>query len=293
MKRKLLTVTLLIIAVFGLFVTVPAVKADSGFDSSFGGGSSGGGGSWSSGGSSWDSGSSSWDSGSSYSHSSSSSTMSTPAFILFLVMFALIMILSFAAAQRKQQTRPSRRIILDHSKEVPIEKIKEILPNFNRNDFYKARYQDFIDIQNAWMNFDYDKLRSKLTDELYNQYEMQLQTLSVKGQKNVMSDFTIIDTQMVNITKQNNQITVTMQLQVAFLDYLEKNGKVVRGSNTRKNKMTYEMAFVCNETTPDTCPNCGAKLTNKASQKCPYCNSTIAKVSKDWVLSKKEALGQE
>ena len=57
--------------------------------------------------------------------------------------------------------------------------------------------------------------------------------------------------------------------------------------------MHYELVFVCNKVTRDTCPNCGAKLKDTASQKCEYCGSIVNKVSKDWVLSKKEAKGQK
>ena len=143
------------------------------------------------------------------------------------------------------------------------------------------------------MNFEYEKLRTKLTDELYNQYEMQLQTLKVKNEQNVMESFNYLDSMITDIKEENNQITVTMELKVAFYDYIVQNHQVTRGNKHRKIYMHYELMYVCNKTTPDTCPNCGAKLTNKASQTCEYCGSTIAKVSKDWVLSKKEAKDQQ
>ena len=94
------------------------------------------------------------------------------------------------------------------------------------------------------------------------------------------------------LPEENNQITVTTELLVAFYDYITKDHQIVRGSKTKKIYIHYELAYVCNKTTPDICPNCGAKLTDKASQRCDYCGSMIAQVSKDWVLSKKEAKEQ-
>ena len=68
----------------------------------------------------------------------------------------------------------------------------------------------------------------------------------------------------------------------------EYNKKVLRGSSTRSILQHYEMTFVCNlEDKLDKCPNCGAEVTQDASQTCKYCNSVIAKVSDKWVLSKK------
>ena len=53
----------------------------------------------------------------------------------------------------------------------------------SKEEFKKERYNDYVSIQEGWMNFNYQLLRDKLTDELYNQYEMQLETLKTKNQK--------------------------------------------------------------------------------------------------------------
>ena len=43
----------------------------------------------------------------------------------------------------------------------------------------------------------------------------------------------------------------------------------------------------------ENCPNCGAPVDINASATCPYCNSTLVKVSSDYVLSKKECIGKK
>ena len=40
------------------------------------------------------------------------------------------------------------------------------------------------------------------------------------------------------------------------------------------------------------CPNCGGELNDNASQKCPYCDAVLVKGSKDFVMVKKENVGQ-
>ena len=74
----------------------------------------------------------------------------------------------------------------------------------NVDEFLKNTYELYIDVQNAWMNFDYDKLRSLLSDELYNTYSSQLKVLSRKKQKNIMSDFKLISHKIVFAEKQND-----------------------------------------------------------------------------------------
>lgn len=286
-KSNILATTLVMILL--ILLIIPTVNADSGFDSSFDTG-----GSWS-GGSSWDT-SSSWDSGSNYYSSSSNGNLSMSGAIIILAIVVITVPTLIAIESAKEKKNPHILLNmkkLDHKKEVSIDKIKTLIPDYNAQEFLQARYQDYIDIQNAWMNFEYEKLRTKLTDELYNQYEMQLQTLKVKNEQNVMESFKYLDSMITDIKEENNQITVTMELKVAFYDYIVQNHQVTRGNKHRKIYMHYELMYVCNKTTPDTCPNCGAKLTSKASQTCEYCGSTIAKVSKDWVLSKKEAKDQQ
>ncbi len=184
-------------------------------------------------------------------------------------------------------------LLLDHSKEIDYQRLKNFIGEFDKDVFLKNRFNDFVEIQNAWTNIDYDSLQKKLTDELYNQYQMQLQPLEAKGQKNMMHDFDYIDSMITDVSNENNQITITLELIVKFYDYLvDANNKVVRGNKAYKNTMHYEMKFVCNLTKGDTCPNCGGKLSNASSQKCEYCGSIITGVSKDWVMSKKEAKRQ-
>ena len=42
----------------------------------------------------------------------------------------------------------------------------------------------------------------------------------------------------------------------------------------------------------NSCINCGAPITDAASQVCPYCDSVIVRGSKDFVMAKKENIGQ-
>lgn len=163
-------------------------------------------------------------------------------------------------------------------------------------DFLDKRYVDLVQIQEAWMDFDYDTLRSKTTDELYNQYSMQLDTLKIKGQKNIMKEFVYNDAMITKVTRENNNLTVTIELITNFYDYIvNANNTTIRGHKNDKVRMHYELTFVksVKKSKDDTCPSCGAKLEDVSSQQCPYCKSTITKDSSSWILSKKEAKGQE
>ena len=216
-NKKILKLLLVIIITIGsfalIFKTSPVkVKADSGFDSSYDSGSS-----WDSG-SSYDSGSS-WGSGSS-SYGSSSSGGSIEGLIVFVVVIVIIVLATKGKINLSGVSTTS--FILDHTKEKPDDEVSKLIPGFNKEEFLQNRYLDYLEIQRSWTDFDYDTIRSMVTDELYNQYEMQLDTLKIKNEKNVMSDFIYKDAMITDISDENNKITITMELICEFYDYIEK-----------------------------------------------------------------------
>jgi hypothetical protein len=269
------------------------VKNDSGFDTSYSGGGS-------------SSHSSSYHS-SSRSHSSSGSGEYRPLtpeekrimiicmsifgvfFVGFVVFVAYIVGKECKATERKNKLGTN----VDHENELSEDKIRETIPDFELQKFLDDRLQDFIDIQKSWQEFDYEKLRELLTDSLYNQYKMQLESLKERNQKNIMDNFNFKDSVVTSVEELNGKYTICMELSISFNDYIEENGNVVRGCKTDIITHRYSLVFVSSKYDEfEYCPNCGAKLSNAASQKCEYCHSTISRVSTRWVMSDKHSLFQ-
>lgn len=286
-SKKMLVLLLGLGVVLGLSykLIVLNVHADSGFDSSYSSGSS-------------SSSHSSSSSSSSSSHRSSSGGSGSGS-VFYTYINIIVVIIIYIVLVRKGKAKygstgkKNSSILLDHTKECDCKELEEIIPKFNKEEFLQNRYLDYVEIQKAWMNFDYDMLRKKVTDELYNQYSMQLDTLKVKNQQNIMADFVYKDAMITNIKKENDCINTTIELTTEFIDYIDEQGKPVRGSNSQKIIMHYEITFVSSlKKTSNTCPNCGAKVEDASSKKCTYCGSVIVGVSTHWVMSKKEAKGQ-
>ena len=153
-------------------------------------------------------------------------------------------------------------------------------------------YEIFINVQNAWMNFDYDSLRKETTDNLYNTYYNQLQSLVLKGQKNVMSDFELVEYKLIKLSKKNSITTVKMELEVKFYDYIvDSSNKVVRGKKRKKVRMLYDLTYVYNEEAIEECPNCNAKI-SKEDNICSYCKTTIPSIRGKMKLSTKKCIRQ-
>lgn len=286
-KIILVVILTLSVAATWLYANPVDVATDSGFDSSYSGGGGGGGGESSSG-----------SYGSSSDGSSGSGEMSPFAFIVAVLYFIVIayLIISTHIGGKNDKNR-TYYIELNKDKSISEDQFRSYIKDETMEQFILNRYQDYLAIQYAWMEFKYDMLSNKTTNELYNQYQMQLETLKVKGQKNVMKDFLYIDGMITNISKINNRTAVTVEIITRFYDYIinENSQAIIRGTDSKKVSMHYRMIFIKNNSLkPKThCPKCGAELKNTSTNVCEFCRTKITKETEEWLLSEKECISQQ
>lgn len=296
MKKILLGILLLTVS-FGL-IYMP-VKADSGWDSSYDSGGWDSGSDW---GSDWDSDydydyGSSWGGGS-YSSSSGGSFGGGISAVVIAVII-IIIVFSITNNRNKPGGGSGKKVVTktNNYQDTSIQKIKEVDPTLNIADFKSRAFNIYKDIQTAWMNFDTDTIRKLTTDEIYNMYTSQLETLKLKKQKNIMKDITLEESKIIDIKKQNNVITVSVYMRVKCYDYVikEATNETVRGKDKEKIIIEYVLSFVkssINNKKEEKCPNCGAPVDINSSSTCPYCESTLVKDARDYVMSKKTCIGQ-
>lgn len=283
--KRFFKILLILVVAFVPFYITPVVRADSGWDSDYDSG-----GSWDSG-SDWDSGSS-WDSD--YDYGSSSGGSGDFGFVeAFIFMIILVVVLLLRAKKITAKKDTPSTTMTNMYNDITQEHLSMVMPGEQLHTLKKMAFDNFVAIQNAWTNFDYDKLRELCTDELYNSYVSQLETLKLKNGKNIMSDFNQISNKIIDIDEVNGDIILTVFMAVEFYDYVinTSNNNVTRGTNTRKLLNNYILTYVVkadyNNEENTKCPNCGAPIEHVTSGKCEYCNSTIVKKASKFVLSKK------
>lgn len=310
MKNKFVKKILIVFVCLSIFII--SIKADSGWDSSYDSGSS-----WDSG-SDW--GSSSWDndydydyndwgsgssSGGSYSGSiDSPATILLPFIIIIVFVFGITIMSSgkkrnnnVSAREKRRREYLSRKTEHFNYTKLTIEQANNVIPNFDIEEFNFKAYKIFYDTQIAWMNFDYDKLKELVTDELYNSYVMQLDALKVKNQKNTMKGFELIDSYIVDLKEENDKYIAKVYLNVSFYDYVENinTGIILRGTSNRKLNNTYVLTFIRTKeekTDINICPRCGAPVEGNVTGICEYCKSKLINDNYSWVMSKKEKIRQ-
>lgn len=296
--KALVGLSLLILLTIVVLNNASIIKADSGWDTDYDSG-----GSWDSG-SDW--GGSSWDSGSDFNDHSSVDSMSPIdisqdeffTFLFLIIITVFIAIISINVKHKRLASKDTNEIDISKYKELTQEQVNKIMPSLNVLEFNFKAYQIFYDVQMAWMNFDYDKLKELLTDELYNSYVMQLDVLKSKNHKNVMKGFELIESHIYDLKEENELYIVKVFLDVSFLDYIENvnTGIIVRGSVNNKVCNTYVLTFTCSKekaTDINKCPNCGAKVEGNATGTCEHCKSKLINKTYNWVMSKKEKINQK
>lgn len=285
------------------------VKADSGWDTDYGGGFDSG---WDS---DYDSGWDNdydydWDDDDDYHSSSGGGSYSSSnasdeeifivlAFAIIFIIFPILAINAFFNSIKKGtkiREASEKSSLSNKYPELTREKAIQIIPDFDVNEFNFESYKRFYDIQMAWMEFDYDKLRLLLTDELYNSYILQLDSLKVKNHKNVMEDFVLIESHIYNLKEENGMYVAEVYLEVMFKDYVQnKDGMVVRGSANNNVTNTYLLTFIRSKedaTNANVCPRCGADVIGNVSGECEYCKAKLMNEKYNWVMSKKEKIDQ-
>lgn len=249
--NKLKKVTIYLILFLTLVVGTNTIKitkvdADSGFDSSY-----------DSGGSSWGGSSDSWDSSSRWDSSDSSSGSGKPASLTSLMIVVVLFIVVFVIENEISKRKTEKKQIIK-SKDMDLDLISKIDPNLNLYEFKNEAFNIYKDVQEAWMNLDDGKIRTLTTDELYNMYSMQLDTLRVKNEKNIMKEINLVTASLTNLKIENNIETATVIMTVNCYDYIvDSQNKVVRGNNKNKIEITYELTYIKSVGEKvNKCPNC-------------------------------------
>lgn len=277
MKKRIISIFVIVLLGIFAFNNMYEVRADSGFGGSYGGESSSGG--------SYSGGSSS------YSGSSNSGLSETEMLIVVLISIILIVVILIIYSRKEIKK-------IEQQKQKKYEEMKNKIDSIIGIDYSKLQemaFELYKNIQIAWMNFDYDTLRKYVTDEMFNMYKEQLQTLKVKNQQNIMENIILRDFIIEEVKEENNNIVLTTNIKIKCNDYIidTNTKKVVKGKKNQSILYSYKITFIKNNNSNiNVCPNCGAKITNNASNKCEFCDSIIVSNNYNWVMSKKEVLLQ-
>lgn len=135
------------------------------------------------------------------------------------------------------------------------------------------------------------------TNELKDKLRMRIETLRQEEKKEYFQNIRIHRTEIHQYRKIKGRCSVVLQSAIEYKHYLEKDGKVITGSNQllEQSKYNVELIYIQDrEQVEDlgdaglglNCPNCGAPLSSLGAKTCEYCGTPIIEFNiKTWNFS--------
>ena len=152
------------------------------------------------------------------------------------------------------------------------------------NVLIKSLILEYTGVNKAFFEGDYKKLKDLCSSDVYIDYKVKRDLYESVNEKNILEDVDFYDVKLTRFKKCGKEIIAELTIKYTCLEYvIDKNNRVVRGSNTEykdimkkvsfSKKLSSEIIFKCD--------NCGA---NVSGDECDYCGSTINYKVGDWVF---------
>lgn len=198
-------------------------------------------------------------------------------------------LLDYNEGKQKRKNNYTRNIYLDEQITL---KIKEEDEHFDEIAFKEWAKETFVEFQKAWSNKNMIQIRSRLDDNLYEQYKILLDT-------NVEEDCAnIVDVKKINYvdfsghSEDNEKEIIEVVINAVLINYTinKQTNQLVSGSESVKIRTTYKMIFYrktgaqTNGINNVVCPNCGGKILSNQNR-CEYCKTWVLNNMKVWVLN--------
>lgn len=154
-------------------------------------------------------------------------------------------------------------------------------------------YLRSIDAQNS-------SLLTEGTNELEEELEMRIQMLQNQEQWEHFENIKIHRTEINQYRKTKGRRSVVLQSAVEYINYVEKDGKILRGRKDlqKQTKYNVEVSYIQDQEMVENlgdaglglnCPNCGAPLPGVGAKKCAYCDTPVVEFNlRIWNFTKVE-----
>ena len=122
-------------------------------------------------------------------------------------------------------------------------KLKKIDKSYNEEEFINDSFEVFKEIQLLWSKSDLNKIKSLVSDDIYNDYVKKIDELKKQERKNIMDNIILKNNKIVDVII-DKDITIKCKMNITCIDYIiDKDNKVVKGKKDKPINYTYELSF--------------------------------------------------
>lgn len=196
-----------------------------------------------------------------------SSNATTLEWIIFIFgLFAFLGVIGFIVYAAIMKTKERRQY------EIGEGQLQEILPEYTLDTLKRELYENYLTIQQAYSNYQYDQLDQFCSFILSKEYKDELTVLHEKHATNIMNGFELVDMKIQDVIKENDNVAVKVYLKVRYIDYtVDDQNVLLNGDYQNKVESEYIMEFYRKKYTGRPvrfCPSCGGEVVNRFCTKC-------------------------
>ena len=165
------------------------------------------------------------------------------------------------------------------------------VPFYNETELKKEMFFTYKEVEKAYMNFDSEKLKTFLGNDIYKKYIIELKELKKEKQKKIIEDVKISSLRIYNYKEEIDHYIFETSCNISYKSYVvDENNNVISGDIYKENNERYEITYIKNKKIKDIkeCPNCHCELENNTNNKCPKCNEIILKDTGHLIISDKK-----
>ncbi len=167
-------------------------------------------------------------------------------------------------------------------------------PEFRREEFELRVRAIAVELQEAWMARDWERVRPLESESLFQMHRYWIDAYIRQRLRNIVADFRVTRVDPVKIDSDAFYESITVRIHAEGRDHTtDETGHVVAGSDLQLRRWSEYWTLIRTRTATDGtrkvgCPNCGAPVAVGATGICPYCRGKLTSGQYDWVLSKIE-----
>ena len=163
---------------------------------------------------------------------------------------------------------------------------------FSQSSFIAKVDNTFIMLLSSIMMKDIDRVKHKISDDVYNIYKNYVNELNKNNEIQMYDELNVKSTEILNITETDSKYIIEVLLISRYMDYVidGTTRQYKRGINTQRIEKNNYLTF---EKLKDTkqqgaikkCPGCGASIDFNNTGICEYCLTSYNTKDYDWILT--------
>lgn len=175
---------------------------------------------------------------------------------------------------------------------MTIQDLVNIDSTFSESSFIAKVDNTFIMLLSSIMMYDMDRVKHKISNELYSKYTTLTQQLKQNNERQMYDELNVKSTEILKIYETDTQYKIDVLLISRYMDYKidSSTGNFKSGINTHRVEKNNYLTFSKNKNTKELgitkkCPGCGANIDSNNTGICSYCGTSYNLEDYDWILT--------